>query len=514
MNKKIENSRTKNAALNISSNVLVLIIKTVFVFITRTTFIYCLGKESLGLNGLFTNILSMLSLAELGIGQAINFSLYKPLSEKNNNNISKLMSFYRKIYRVIGIIVLTFGIILIPFLQYLIKDLNTIKNVYIIYLLFLINSVFTYFISYKETLIIADQKRYELLKIEALFTILLNTLQIIFLLITKNFIVYLIIQFITTFIQRIITNVYISKKYNNIDFKCKEKIDESDKEIIKKNVKAMIFHKIGDYCINGTDNLIISSFINIVTVGIYSNYLTIISLLNSFVLTIYNGLTASLGNLIATENSNKRYTVFKKMNFISFLIHGLLFVLLITIFNDFITIWIGKDYCLSFDIVLAIMISFYLTGMRVPCGVAKSAAGIYDIDKYSPILQSIINLFISIFLVKRIGLLGVILGTIVSSIALPSWQRPYIVYKYILHQSSKEYFIDYIKYLLIIAVDSIVSLYLCNYILLSSLLLTIIIKALISLIIYSTTIFIFYRHSDEFTYINKFIRGVFKWKMH
>ena len=124
MNKKIENSRTKNAALNISSNVLVLIIKTVFVFITRTTFIYCLGKESLGLNGLFTNILSMLSLAELGIGQAINFSLYKPLSEKNNNNISKLMSFYRKIYRVIGIIVLTFGIILIPFLQYFKKDMN------------------------------------------------------------------------------------------------------------------------------------------------------------------------------------------------------------------------------------------------------------------------------------------------------------------------------------------------------------------------------------------------------
>ena len=508
MNQVSMRSRTKNTMFNVGSNFIVLVVKSILMFITRTVFIRCLGSEALGLNGLFTNVLYMLSLAELGVGQAINFSLYKPLASNDRNTISSLMSFYRKVYKIIGILILFVGMLLIPFLKYLINDIDTIKDVYLIYVLYLVNTVSTYFISYKETLIIADQKKYEITWIELVFIILLNLLQIVFLFITKNYIVYLIIQFFTNLLQRIVINIYISKRYKDIDFKTTNKIDNHNLKTIKTNVKAMFFHKVGDYCINGTDNLIISSFINIITVGLYSNYLAIISLINSFVLTIYNGLTASLGNLIATESYDKRYRVFNNMNFIAFLLHGFAFVVLINIFNDFIELWIGNEYQLDFPIVVCILINFYLTGMRVPCSITKSAAGIYDIDKFTPIIQSIINLIVSIVLVKYIGLLGVVIGTIVSSIALPSWQRPVIVYKYVLNKSVKEYFINYFKYATIIIFTSLISLKILTLINISNLILTIIFKVMVVTLLFVALVVVFFRKSVEYKYISNTIGGV------
>ena len=350
--------RTKKSFLNIGSNFFIMMVKTILTFVTRTVFIHYLGEEALGLNGLFTNVLSMLSLAELGVSTAINFSLYQPLSNKDNKKISELMSFYRKAYTVIGIVIGIVGIIIIPFLKYIINDINSIDNVYLIYILYLINTVSTYFIAYKETLINADQKNYKLAGIQFIGLVALNIFQIIFLIITKSFIVYLIIQFITLFIQRVVTNRYITKKYSNIDFNCKEKVEKKDLQIIIKNVKAMFLHKIGDYCINSTDNLIISAFINVATVGIYSNYLTIINLLNNFINMIYNGLGASLGNLVATESDDKKEEIFKKMNFIAFCIYGLCSVCMINVFNDFIKIWIGEKYCLSLSIVIMIVRNF------------------------------------------------------------------------------------------------------------------------------------------------------------
>ena len=285
MKKKVKTNqgRTRNVFLNVGSNFIEYFIKALFTFITRTVFIYYLGKEALGLNGLFTNILSMLSLVELGVGAAINFGLYKPLADKDDKKISALMNFYRKTYRKVGISVIIIGGFLTFFLKYLISDIDAIENVYIIYILYLLNTATSYFISYKETLITADQKKYKIVPIEITFLFLLNLLQIIFLVLTKNFIVYLFIQLIVQFLQRLVTNIFITKQYKNINFNTTDQLDEKDMLVIKKNVKAMFFHKIGDYCINGTDNLIISSFINIVTVGLYSNYLTITTLINSFI---------------------------------------------------------------------------------------------------------------------------------------------------------------------------------------------------------------------------------------
>ena len=503
-------SRTKNAFMNIGSNFILLIMKSVFAFVTRTVFIYCLGKEALGLNGLFTNILSMLSLAELGVGTAINFSLYEPLAKKDDKKISVLMSFYKKAYRIIGFTVAILGVILIPFLKYLIKDIGSIQNVYVIYVLYLANTVSSYFISYKETLINADQKNYKLAGINTFFLIILNLLQMVVLVIYKKITIYLLVQIVIQFIQKIIINIYITNEYASIDYKSKEKIEQKDLDIIVKNVKAMFFHKIGDYCINGTDNLILSAFISITAVGYYSNYLTLISLLTSFTTLFFNNLISSLGNLIVVENGEKKYDIYKKMDFIGFVMYSFCSVILFNVFNDFISLWIGKNYCLDYLTVIAIVISFYITGLRVAPATIKSASGMYDIDKFTPLIQSGVNLVVSIILVQYIGILGVVLGTIISSIVLPSWQRPYIVYKYILNKPFQIYISNYIKGFFILFISSITALIINSFLPAFSTVLLFIVKSIITGFIYIIIMIIFYKNTDEFKYVIEMSKKILK----
>lgn len=501
--------RTKDSILNITSNFIITLSKTILTFVVRTVFIKTLGAEILGLNGLLINILSMLSLAELGISTAINFSLYKPIANNDIESISKLMSFYKKAYRVIGYIISLLGLILMFFLDYFIKDYNNIENLYITYLLFLLNTVSTYFISYKETLITADQKSYKLTIINFLSIITMNILQIIFLIFTKNYIMYLIIQFIAEFIRRILVNRYITKKYNNINFLSKEKLNQEDKDTLISNVKAMFFHKIGDYCVNSTDNLIISKIIGILTVGIYSNYLTVINMVNTFITLIYSSITASFGNLVATETVEKRLQVFNKINFVGYIIYGTCSLIFINIFNIFINIWIGKDYLLDINVVILIVINFYLSGMRVPLSTAKNAAGIYRQDKYVPIIQAFINLFISIILAKYIGLIGILIGTFISNI-FASTQRPYVVFKYVFKKSTKEYYISYLKNVTILLIAQLLITYTIRCLHLEENFITMIIIAIITIIIYLVLNIIIYHNKEEYKYIRDIVKKILK----
>ena len=448
----------------------------------------------------------MLSLTDLGISTAISFSLYKPLADNDKESISTLMSFYRKAYTCIGLLIGFLGIALIPFLKYIIKDIDTINDVYIIYVIYLINTVSTYLITYKETLIIADQKKYKIAGIEIIGIIILNCLQILTLMIYKNFIIYLLIQFIVLLFQRIVTNMYISNYYNDVEFNSKKSLLPDDKKSIVKNVKAMFYHKIGEYCINGTDNLIISAFISIDMVAIYSNFLMIINLFNNFITMIYNGITASLGNLIVTESNEKKEEIFNIMNFLAFVIYGGCSVCLVNVFNVFMELWIGPQYCLDMLLVVLIVVNFYLAGMRAPSSIMKSAAGEFDVDKYTPLIQSVINLVVSIALVKKVGLLGVLMGTFISSVALPSWQRPMIVYKYILQKSSLRYFIEYFKYAFITVGAGMIAYFINSSFKLNYLLFDFLIKGVISAFVFITLFLIIYIKSDEMKYLYKLVK--------
>lgn len=493
-------SRTKNTVLNFLSKSFVLILSTVLSFISRTIFIKILGNSYLGVNGLLSNVLMMLSLSELGIGTAITFSLYKPIAENNKEGIKALMHFYKNAYRVIGIFVFVLGLILMLFLDYLVPDPGNVTNLKLIFIIYVVNSTLSYFITYKNTLLIADQKEYLLLKSNTFFSILNIVLQILSLILFRNYIIYLLVNVVVSFIQRVYVNYYITQLYPYLNDKEYDKLDKSELRTIIVNVKAMIYHKIGDYCINGTDNIIISMFHQIISVGIYSNYNLIFTSVNGFIGMIYSSMTASMGNFIASESDERKLEIYKVIDFIGFWLYGFSAVCFYVLITPFITLWIGNENLLSHAILIVLVINNYMFGMRVPLFTIKSAAGIYDQDKFVPMIQSIVNLVVSIILIQKVGLIGVFLGTLISGL-VPSLYRPYIVYKEVFKISSISYYIQYFKNIIILIFVSEITSLICSMVNLSSNIVQFGMQMCICVLIPNIIFLLLFYNKDEFKYI-------------
>ena len=501
--------RTEKSLYNASSNFLILILKTILTFIVRTVFVKYLGEEYLGIDGLFTNILVMISLADLGLSIAVSFSLYKPLAENDYDYINRLMCFYKKVYSIIGVIVLFLGLSLIPFLKYFIEDV-TVSNITLIYLLYLFNNVSMYFISYKETLIVADQQNYKLTIINFSTYLIMYILQIIILVYTRNFILYLIIQTILMLIQRVLVNRYVTKMYSCINFKTKHKLTKKEIKPIKENVIAVIYYKIGNFILSGTDNLVISYFLGVISVGLYTNYLSLTSMISSLIGTISTSITSSFGNLVVLEEEKTQKNVFEKINFFCFAIYGYCVIGILFLINPFIEWWIGAKYLLSFETVVLIVVVFYINGMLLPITTLRDAAGAYKYDKFSTIVQSIINIFLSILLVQFIGLNGVILGTLISTLLVPLWYRPNIIYKHVFNSSVKSYYLDYIKNILYILFVFLITKLVFSYINISSNIVNIFICGIVLTIVYSLVFYLVYRKNSNFIYYKNLIINLLK----
>ncbi|WP_214760002.1 hypothetical protein [Exiguobacterium sp. s146] len=428
-------------------------------FISRTIFIQTLGVIYLGINGLFTNILTILSLAELGLGSAITFSLYKPLADNDKIKISGLMNLFRKAYLVIGIIVLIIGLSLIPFLNIFFEEKPDVENLEIIFLLFLINTVSTYLLSYKRSIIIADQKNYIIIVIHTFFTLFMSVLQIMILIVFESFIIYLCVQIIAT----ISINLFISQKADKMYPYLKKSqhiiLETTFKAEIFRKIRAMSYHQIGQVLVIGTDNLLISMFIGINFVGIYSNYLMIIGVISALTNQLLNSVAASIGNATASESIEKNSDIFQKLFFGTFIIFSFCSVSLFTLLNPFIEMWLGKEYLLSNALVILIIVNFYLSSMRRSVLSYRNALGLYYQDRYKPLVEVVINLVSSYIFIQFYGLAGVFLGTILSTLATSVWIEPYILYKYYFKKNLLNYAKSYIQYILITIIITIFAFY-------------------------------------------------------
>lgn len=442
-------SRTKKSVINSITSVTTQVATVVINFVIKTIFIHTLGSEYLGVNGLFSNIITMLSLADLGIGVAIPYSLYKPLAEKDHRKVNSLMHFYAKIYTTIGIIVLLVGLSLLPFLPYLIKGETTVPQIHLIYALFVAHSAFSYFFVYKRFLIESDQKGYITSRITFAFNLLVSIVQAIMLLCFQSFILYLVSAIVCIVTQNLYISYKASKMYPYLKQKNKEKIPKEDIDDIKKNVSALFIYKIGSVITNGTDNLVISKFLGLIPVGLYSNYILIVNSLNNVLNQLFNAVTSSIGNLVVTTNERRSKNVFECLTFLNFWLYSVCAICLCVLFNSFIVLWIGKDYLLSFSVVVLLAVNFYLTGMGMVTTSFRNAYGLFWKGKYRPIIMVVINIVISILLVKPLGVAGVLVGTVVSRILTVAWLDPYIVYHYGFHRSSKRYFIKYAIFLIL-----------------------------------------------------------------
>lgn len=506
-------SRLENTSKNFFFTIVSTLLSSGLGFVSRTIFIRELGITYLGANGLFTNILSMLSLTELGIGSAIAFSLYKPLAQSDVETIKSLMNFYKKAYRVIALVITGLGIVLIPFLPCLIKNPGEMKHITFIYIVFLYNTVISYLFSYKTTLLSADQKSYLMTNVNMIISVVTTIIQIVVLKLFKNYFVYLITGAFIGTIQWIFINKYIFNRYPYLKDKDIAPLEIEQRNTITKNVKAMMFHKLGELCINQTDNIIISSFISVAAVGVYNNYYMLINIINKFALSFFNAATASLGNLIATETYGKRYQVFKGYNFLGFWIFGWTAICLYVLLNPFVELWLGKEFLVDDLTLTLVILNYYLVGMRVTVGNVKMAAGLYSQDQWAPIVQSLINLIVSIIAAKNIGLSGVFLGTVVSSLSVPCWYRPIIVYKYAFHKPVKEYFSSYVLYFLIVLINLLLVLAVNNFVLdkvCNNSYILFLMKMCVCAIIPNIVIVILFFRNEEFKYIVEIVSSVLR----
>lgn len=492
------NSRTKNSIRNSTFSIITQVLTVIMDFAVKTIFIATLGSEYLGINGLFSNIITLLSLADLGIGIAVPYSLYKPLAEGNKEKIQALMNYYKKIYNAIGSIVLIIGLSLTPFLKFIIKDMPNIEGLSFIYAMFVTHSALSYFFVYKKFLVEADQKGYIISKITFICSLGLNITRVFFLLITKNFIIYLFCSIVFVLIQ----NFWYSHKANQLYPYIKEKnnqtISKQDKEEISTNVKALLIYKIGNVITSGTDNIVISKYIGLVAVGIFSNYILIINSLNNILQHLFNAITSSIGNLVVTNNERSK-DIYEKLNFFNFYIYSLCSICLFILINKFMYIWLGNDYVLSFYVALFLSINFYINGMQAVTNSFRSAYGLFYKARFRPIVMVIINLVVSIILVQFLGITGVIIGTIISKLCTTAWLDPYIIYKYGFKDNVSQYYKQYIYYLVITIVGGFI-LYNLTSLFISNNIIGWLLAAIVTIITYSLIIFIIFRKTEEFKY--------------
>ena len=414
-------------------------------FVSRTVFIHYLGKDYLGINGLFSSILGVLSFAELGIGTAMNFSLYKPVAEGNTEKIKSYMYCYKWAYRAIAGIITVMGLSLLPFLKYLVKDPGNVGDIRIYYLVFLFNTVTSYFVSYKFSLVNAEQKNYIYTNVNLLISLSTTLVQILTLFIWHNYLAYLLVAAAFGLAQKVFISAYLNHLHPYLKDKNVKKLEKAEGRQLVTKVKALVLHKLGDICVHQTDNIIVSAFLSIGTVGLLSNYNLIINTISSCINILFHSVTGSLGNLVALEDQEKQYKVFKTYRFIGFWFYGFTYIALLTLLTPFITLWIGKKMVLDDFVVALLLLDYYMIGHRICLNNFKTVAGVFEQDRFVPIVQAVVNLVASVVLAKLIGLPGVFIGTIIQG-TIASVAKPIIVYKGLFNCSSKYYFIDAAKY--------------------------------------------------------------------
>lgn len=451
-------SRSEFVIKNTSVTLLMQVIKNLLGFVSRTIFVKVLGSEYLGVNSLFTEILTMLSFAELGIGNAMVFSLYKPLAEKDENKIKSLMKLYARCYQTIGIVIAVLGVCVVPFLGRIVGDVSYVKeNITLLYLLFLFNSVLSYFFVYKKSLIIADQRNYIVEIYQQVFYAIQVILQSVFLILTKEFIPYLLIVITCTFLNNFFVARRADKMYPYLREKNVEKLEKSELKGIVENVKALVVYKVGGILLESTSSLFISTLINVVTVGLYANYKLVINIFKTIGSNVMNSIIASVGNLNAVASSEKKLSVFKEIFYLNAWFFGFTAVGLCVFLTDFIGIWLGEGFAIGFDAVFAACVYYYVSNMHYPCFTYRTTAGLFVFGKYVPVLASVISLVLSYVFGTIGGLAGILWASVFARVFSYEIIDPVIIYRRVFNKNSLKYFAMYAAYLGLVLVDGYIS---------------------------------------------------------
>lgn len=501
--------RTKKAMINVLVSILTFILGFLPGFIVRKIFLDTLGTELLGLNSLYTNIIGYLSIVEMGIGTAIIFSLYKPFAEGDKIKIKGYLDYYSKFYKIAGTLILILGLLLVPILKVFIRDNINMKDASIYFILFLINTYISYLFSYKLCILNVAQEGYKISIGTTISKIFIAIVQAILLLKYSNFYLYIVTQIIINLVYYIVMNLYINKEYIWLK-NTKGEITSEEKESLVKNVKALFLHKIGSVVVFGTDNLVISSFINLGAVAKVNSYNMIISAIQGMIGVSMNAITPSIGNLLVENNKKLAYKVHKRIFFLNFWIVSFITISLFNTITQFVKLWLGDSQVLSTFTISIILINTYFQLMRSSVERFKDGSGNYHQDRYAAFFEASINLISSIMLVNIMGLPGVFIGTFISNLAVVFWIKPKITYKYVFEKPLKDYFKMYFKYLIIAIIPLIITNILTYRFKLINSISILVINCLINIVVINGIYLILFWNNEEFRYFKNLIFNIIR----
>lgn len=464
-----KNSRTKNTILNFITSTGGQLLATALKFVTRTIFIQVLGKSYLGINGLFSDILTMLSLTELGFDSAINFKLYKPLAQNDIKRVRILMKFFRQVYAVVGCTILAMGLMVIPLLPHLIRDYDTLAllglNAVGIFLLHLMNSVCSYlFFAYRTAVIRADQKVY-ILSIADFFVVLLsNLVQIIILLTTGSFVLYTATLVLFSVLQNLVNAVIIKRRYPEVFIPEPESLSRQEVADMFKDCGALFVYKVEGVVLKATDNMVLSSFIGLTIVGMYSNYLILYNTITSFLKKLYGATKASVGNLYVVADMKTKYVFFQVMNYLTAVLYGTACVGIAVEANELLRCWIGVDYLIPQPFPVLVGIEIFFVGIKENLGQVRQISGVFRQMWFRPILGVIVNLGVSITLVRKYGIYGVLMGTVAADVLTHFLVDPFVIYRHTFeeYRPVAEYYKKNVGYCLLLLVIGMLDAWLCS----------------------------------------------------
>lgn len=479
-------------------------------FVTRKIFVDSIGVEYLGLNGLLQNILGAMSLIESGFATSVVYNLYKPIAENDQPRIIALLQLYRKVYRYIALGVFLCALAIFPFLEHFIKDTDNLEYISIVYFIFLFNSLVGYFTAYKQAVINTNQKGYKLTTLNLTYQIGLNLIKIAILYYTKNYILYLAVEALCGLGYNCAIIRKANKMYPYIVTKIKYTVAPDIKKNIITNMKALFFYALGGYFMHSTDNIVISSFVGIAIVGLYSNYTLLIGIIKGFVAQVLNSFSESVGHLIASESKEKVYEVFRIAFFINFLVVSVPVIIFYNTLTPFVDWWLGKEYELTDFVVCIMLANFYIDNMRTSALMFKTKSGIFVQDRFTPFLQGVINLILSITLVKYLDLAGVLIATGISILSIGFWQFPRLIYKHTFDQPLRKYFYRYAFYGIAMLLAIFVSSMICGLVTTNHLFLDVIVNALISLVATVVVYYLFFSKSAQYRELLFYIKFVAK----
>ena len=503
----MSSSRTKKSVRNLFFTLFTQITNLIMKFVGRTIFIRVLGVELLGISGLFTNILTLLSLAELGFGNAVIYSMYKPLKENDEQKLAALTTFYKKIYRIIICIIIIVGLAFLPFIDSLVNLDNPIKYLRLYYLLFLLDTVSTYVYCYKQSILNANQEMYITKIVFSMVQLFQFIFQIIVIVLTKNYMLYLIIQVLCTLLNNIICSFIADKKYPFL--KIKNELSIQEKKEILSNVRSLFLYKISGTVLNNTDNIFISILIGTTVVGYYSNYFMVTNAINGIIYLIFTSITASVGNLMVEKDLKKKNDVFLQLNLLCFVLTGGASIILFGVLNDFVSLWIGPEFVISINVVYITIVNFFIYDMQIPVWIYRDTTGLFNDAKNATIVLAICNIILSYILGIKLGLFGILLATALSRLFITSWQQPYVLYKKILKTSPKRFFTNSLYYILIFIISLFPCLYVSKIFIVNNLL-ALIIKTFCIGAITVVVFFIFLFNTREFKELKSRFLSIFK----